>query len=1079
VWTCKLLAILALALPLLGQTAANRYALILEDPPAALKATSRDQMLRSSATSSYRQLIQARQQEIRSQLAARRIQVTTSTDTVLNAIFVIASKDRVSELAALPGVKAVVPVRRYRRKLNAANQLLNAPAAWNLAGGIQNAGRGIKIAILDSGIDQTHPAFQDSSLPMPPGFPLCEGSDCQFTNNKVIVARSYVSLLAAGTDPSNPAADSRPDDYSARDRDGHGTAVASCAAGNSATGLVTINGVAPKAYLGNYKIYGSPGVNDATTDDVIIKALDDAVKDGMDIVSFSSGGPAFTGPLDAGAACGNPEGAPCDLSASAFEAAARAGLIIVAAAGNEGEDGVNYPAFNSISSPADAPSVLAVGGTTNAHVFVETVSVPGNSSMQNLTVDAGDAYVPTGAITAPLRDVTSLGNDGLACAALPAGSLTGAIALIERGGCAFSDKATNAMNAGAIGVILYMADSSALVSPGGLASIPIPVVMISNADGTSLKSYIASNPGHAVTIDPAGIEQTAPNPNQLVGFSSMGPSTGDSLIKPDLLAVAGNQNATGSVYMAAEDYDPNGALYSANRFGVADGTSFATPMVAGAAALVKQAHPAFTAAQVRSALVNTAAQDIVTDDSNNPVDVQSTGAGKLDAGAAVSTTITANPATLSFGVLKSGSLPITRQVTITNSGLTAVNLTLSVNPGPLSSTARPTIDKQTLALAPNASGTVSMTISGALPAAGEYSGMLTVQGGPAPLRIPYEYFVGSGVPANLIPLTGDNFDGTVGQGIPDGILSFKLIDQYGVPVSGAPVTWTARGGAIVASDSATDANGIATAQPQLGSQPGAYSFTAVTSGRLRYTFSGVARAVPTISPGGVVNAASMEADRPIAPGSYISIFGAGLSDFTDGATTVRLPLAIDLVNVSFDVPSAHLSLPGHLTYVSPGQVNVQVPWELQGQSAALVKVTIDYSNGNVVSVPLSDYSPALFEISPGVVAALDSNFQVIGASNPAKRGQVVQLYANGLGPVSNQPASGDPAPASPLAETKSMPVVMIGGQQAAVSFSGLAPGFAGLYQINATIPQNLSPGNQPVTVSIGGQTSKASGIVVQ
>ncbi len=373
-----------------------------------------------------------------------------------------------------------------------------------------------------------------------------------------------------------------------------------------------------------------------------------------------------------------------------------------------------------------------------------------------------------------------------------------------------------------------------------------------------------------------------------------------------------------------------------------------------------------------------------------------------------------------------------------------------------------------------------MTVSGSLPAAGEYSGMLTVQGGATPLRIPYEYFVGSGAAANLIPLTGDNFDGTVGQGIPDGIMSFKLVDQYGVPVSGAPVTWTARNsGSIVASDSTTDANGIATAQPQLGSQPGSYSFTAVTSGRLRYTFSGIARAVPTISSGGIVNAGSLEANRAVAPGSYVSIFGSGLSDFTDGATTVRLPLAIDLVNVSFDAPSAHLSLPGHLTYVSPGQVNVQVPWELQGQSAAQVKVTIDYSNGNVVSVPLSDYSPAFFETSPGVVAALDSNFQVIGSSNPAKRGQVVQLYANGLGPVTNQPASGDPAPASPLAQTKSTPVVTIGGQPAAVSFSGLAPGFAALYQINVTVPQSLTPGNQPVTVAIGGQTSKSSGIVVQ
>src|SRR5262249_10329018 len=146
---------------------------------------------------------------------------------------------------------------------------------------------GVKIAILDSGIDQTHPAFQDASLAMPAGFPKCTTGDCAFTNNKVIVARSYVSLLAAGSDPANPAADSRPDDYSARDRSGHGTAVAMCAAGETNTGVVTITGVAPKAYLGNYKIYGSPGVNDSTTDQIIITALDDAINDGMDIVSFS------------------------------------------------------------------------------------------------------------------------------------------------------------------------------------------------------------------------------------------------------------------------------------------------------------------------------------------------------------------------------------------------------------------------------------------------------------------------------------------------------------------------------------------------------------------------------------------------------------------------------------------------------------------------------------------------------------------------------------------------------------------------------------------------------------------------
>jgi uncharacterized protein (TIGR03437 family) len=226
-----------------------------------------------------------------------------------------------------------------------------------------------------------------------------------------------------------------------------------------------------------------------------------------------------------------------------------------------------------------------------------------------------------------------------------------------------------------------------------------------------------------------------------------------------------------------------------------------------------------------------------------------------------------------------------------------------------------------------------------------------------------------------------------------------------------------------------------------------------------------------------VNAASF--DTPVAPGSYITIFGSGLSDTTDSATTPFLPLAIDFALVSFDVPAANISVPGHLVYVSPGQVNLQVPWELQGQTSAQVKVTIDFSYGNVITVPLSDYAPAFFETGGGSVAALDLANHVIGANNPAKQGQVIQLYLNGLGPVNNQPASGDPAPSSPLATCKGEPSVSIGGKTATSSFCGLAPGFPGLYQINALVPTGLTAGSQGITVSIGGQTSKTSNIVVQ
>ena len=1050
----------------------GRFILILEDPPLAERFTSKES-LRSAEAKSYLKQIEARQRTLRNELKLRNIEVTGSVTTVQNAIFVIAPKERLNELKSLPGVKGVVPARRYHRNLNRAAQLVNGPAAWNLLGGIQNAGAGVKIAILDTGIDQSHPAFQDDSLPMPAGYPICNGADCAFTSNKVIVARSYVRQIAAGGAP-NPAADSRPDDYSARDRDGHGTAVASCAAANQNTGVVAFSGIAPKAWLGNYKIYGSPGVNDTTTDDIIIQAMEDAFNDGMDIVSFSSGGPAFSGPLDAGEACGNDPGVACDPVARAFEDVTQKGMIVVAAAGNEGEDGNRYPTFGSISSPADAPSVIAVGASTDTHSFLEILSVPGvgvPSNLQRISVESGNAYIPAGAVTAPLRDVTELGNDGYACTALPPGSLVGAIALIERGPsaaqCAFSQKLGNAEDAGAAGAIFYMQDATPPVAPGGLSSFPIPAVVISNSDGLALKSFIGANPGHPVTIDPAGIEQTTPG-NQLAGFSSFGPSTGDGGIKPDLVAPGT------SIYMAAPSYDPLGELYSSNRYAVADGTSFATPMVSGAAALVKQRHPGFTAAQVRSALVNTTSQDVTSDQRGNTVDAEWLGAGKLDAGAAAGATVTVNPATLSFGVLTPGSLPKTLQLQVTNSGADTVNLAFSLTPAN-----RLSLDRQSLILPAGGSGAVSVTLTGAMPPAGSYSGALTIQGAPGALRVPYLYLVGNGIPANIIPLTGSDFDGTAGEDIPDGFISFRVVDGYGVPVANLPVSFSTRGGgSVLNADRSTDSNGIAGAEAVLGAQAGSYSFTAVAGG-LRLTFSGTARAKPNVPASGIANAASFDSSQPVAPGSYITIFGSALSDFTDYAPSARLPMSIDLVNVTFDVPAAGISAPGRLVFVSPNQVNVQVPWELQGQAGAQVKVLIDYSYGNVVTAALSDYAPAFFETSPGSVAALDAGYRSIGASNPARRGQVIQLYVNGLGPVTNQPESGEPAPASPLAQTKATPEVSIGGQTAAVLFSGLAPGFAGLYQINVTVPPGLSPGNYPIHVAIGGRTSKDSGIAIQ
>jgi len=229
---------------------------------------------------------------------------------------------------------------------------------------------------------------------------------------------------------------------------------------------------------------------------------------------------------------------------------------------------------------------------------------------------------------------------------------------------------------------------------------------------------------------------------------------------------------------------------------------------------------------------------------------------------------------------------------------------------------------------------------------------------------------------------------------------------------------------------ATDNYGVAYVEVIMGPRASVPTVTAQAAG-MSVGFDAYILAQPTINASGVVNAASYLGG--VTPGSYVSIFGSGLVEADllnnangDSATTLPLPMMLDGVNVSFDVPSAGISVPGNLVYVSPGQINVQVPWELQGQSSAQVKVTIDEEFGyplfgNVVTVPLAAYAPSFF-VENGTVAAQDAltGAQIL-ASNPARPGEILSFYANGLGPVTNPPASGSPASASPLSQTTGAP----------------------------------------------------------
>ncbi|HYP13064.1 MAG TPA: S8 family serine peptidase, partial [Bryobacteraceae bacterium] len=236
----------------------DRYALVLEGPPLASQAAERKDLQRL-AVSDRRSRLAAQHGSVRSALAQRNIRVTGANQLLANVIFVEADKARAGELQSLPGVVYVERLRPLELHLNQGLQLMRVQNAWGAVNGEQNAGAGVKIGVLDTGIDIGHPAFRDDNYQYPAGFPKCQQSlgDCAYVNRKVIAARSYVNMLAgSASDPEF----TRPDDLSPRDRVGHGTAVAMIAAGQRSEGpAATITGVAPRAYLGNYKVFGSPG----------------------------------------------------------------------------------------------------------------------------------------------------------------------------------------------------------------------------------------------------------------------------------------------------------------------------------------------------------------------------------------------------------------------------------------------------------------------------------------------------------------------------------------------------------------------------------------------------------------------------------------------------------------------------------------------------------------------------------------------------------------------------------------------------------------------------------------------------
>ena len=324
----------------------------LEAPPLAhaaaeertlYGATRRGRLnLRAPASVSYVRTLAAAQARLERRLTAAIPQATVRWRyrIVANALAVVVPERAADRLAKIPGVARVYPTVRYRPLLDQGPRLIGAPTLWEP--GLRTAGQGIKIGIVDDGVDHTHPFFDPTGYTMPAGFPKGQAA---YTTPKVIAARAFPPpspRSAYGGRPVDPQHSS------------HATHVAGIAAGNngvSARGR-TLSGVAPRAYIGNYKVLTVPtaGVGLNGNSPEIAAGIEAAVRDGMDVINLS---------------LGQPEIEPSrDLVAAALNAAADAGVVPTVAAGNDYED---Y-GRGSLSSPGSAVKAITAGAVSKRRI---------------------------------------------------------------------------------------------------------------------------------------------------------------------------------------------------------------------------------------------------------------------------------------------------------------------------------------------------------------------------------------------------------------------------------------------------------------------------------------------------------------------------------------------------------------------------------------------------------------------------------------------------------------------------------------------------------------------------------------
>ena len=667
--------------------------------------------------------VQAEKAAFRRAAAAAGVRYTErrAFDKLFNGMSVlIDSRDR-AKLAALPGVKAVWPVETVQAppvEINGGGAAPDLASAIAMTGAniaqssLGLSGTGVKVAVMDTGIDIDHPDFGGNGT----------NGTTPFANHPRIKYGYDFVGDAFNADPSslaynpNPVEDPNPDDCN-----GHGTHVAGIVGANGA-----VKGVAPGVTFGAYRVFGCSG---STTADIMIAAMERALEDGMHVLNMSIGS-AFQWPQYP--------------TARAADRLVNQGMVVVASIGNSGASGLY-----SASAPGLGQKVIGTASFDNTQVTQNAFTVNPGNLLMGYNFATGAPPPPTGGTFAVSKPVVITGCNAAAFIGFPAGN----IALIQRGTCTFYAKASNAMAAGASAAVLYnnaVGELNATVA--GTPPITIPVVGITQANGQTLAALAAP------TLTWGSLRVTSPlaTAGLISSFSSYGLSP-DLALKPDIGA-------------------PGGSIFSTyplelGRYANISGTSMASPHVAGASALMLEAKPNTPSQAMRTIFQNHAdPKNWSLNAGLGLLDhVHRQGAGMIDIDDAILATTRVEPGKIATGEGEAG--PTTHRLTIKNDGASAVAYALSsVNAVSTGGVITPTFAVGNASVAFSAasvtvpaggSANVDATITPATaPVNGQYGGYLVLTdtaNAAKVMRVPFAGFVGDYQSIQVLTSGGNGF----------------------------------------------------------------------------------------------------------------------------------------------------------------------------------------------------------------------------------------------------------------------------------------------------------------------------------